>query len=218
MTRQSLIAEFLGTLILVMAVVGSGIMADNLSGGNDGLALLANTIATGTTLFVIITLFAGISGAHFNPAVTLVMWHLGKISSGMTLFYIIFQVLGGVAGAWIAHVMFDLDVIQLSANTRSGMAQYISEIVACCGLVLTILLGLRAKPDAIPSLVAAYIMAAYWFTASTSFANPAVTIARTLTDTFSGIHYGDTGPFIIAQLAGAGLAVVLAKMVSTEQI
>ncbi|MGC6485235.1 MAG: aquaporin [Candidatus Puniceispirillales bacterium] len=210
--KKSLLAEFLGTLILVMAVVGSGIMAETLSGGNTGLALLANTIATGATLYVIITLFGGISGAHFNPAVTLVMGLLGRIRPSLAGAYVIVQVLGGITGAWLAHAMFDLEILQLSTNSRSGMAQYLSEVVACAGLLLTILLGLRARAEAIPALVAAYIMAAYWFTASTSFANPAVTIARTLTDTFSGIEYGDTLPFILAQVIGAVLAMKLASV------
>lgn len=212
--RPALIAEYLGTLILVMAVVGSGIMAENLSGGNDGVALLANTIATGAVLYVIITLFGGISGAHFNPAVTMVMWRLGKLGPAMALLYIIMQVLGGVSGTFIAHIMFEQEIYQLSTNARSGPAQYFSEIVACGGLVLTILIGLRSRPDAIPTLVALYITSAYWFTASTSFANPAVTIARTFTDTFSGIHAGDTIPFIVAQLLGAGFAMMVAAMVT----
>ena len=210
--RPQYLAEFIGTLMLVMAVVGSGIMAENLAGGNVGLALLANTIATGAMLYVIITLFGPVSGAHFNPAVTMIMWRLGRISAADSLAYVILQITGGIAGTLLAHAMFDIDILQVSTNSRSGAAQYFAEVVACCGLVLTILVGLRSRAEAIPALVASYIMAAYWFTASTSFANPAVTIARTFTDTFSGIHPADTGPFILAQLVGAGLAMGLAAM------
>ena len=208
--RPAYLAEFVGTLMLVVAVVGSGIMAENLAGGNVGVALLANTFATGAMLYVIITLFGPVSGAHFNPAVTMIMWRLGKISAADGLIYVILQVIGGIAGALLAHAMFDIDILQVSTNSRSGVAQYFSEVVACCGLVLTILVGLRSRAEAIPALVAGYIMAAYWFTASTSFANPAVTIARTFSETFSGIHPADTGPFILAQLVGAWLAMVLA--------
>ena len=196
--RQKLAAEFLGTLLLVATVVGSGIMADRLSAGNDGLALLGNTIATGAILYVLITLFSQISGAHFNPAVSWVMMLKGDLNKQVLTPYIILQITGGICGTFLAHIMFEVPVIQLSETLRSGPFQYASEIVASFGLVLTILLGARYRPEAVAMLVGLYITAAYWFTASTSFANPAVTIARTLTNSFSGIYYGDTAFFILA--------------------
>lgn len=204
--RQKLVGEFIGTLFLVATVIGSGIMAERLSGGNDGLALLGNTVATGAILYVLITIFSPISGAHFNPAVSFVMRLRGEGNKNQFSLYVFFQILGGVCGTFLAHIMFDVPVLQLSENLRSGVPQYLSEMVATFGLVLTILLGVRFKADAVAMLVALYITAGYWFTASTSFANPAVTIARTLTDSFSGIYYGDTGFFILAQLVGGYLA------------
>ena len=210
---QKLAAECLGTMFLVATVVGSGIMAETLSGGNVGLALLANTIATGAILYVIIAMFGAVSGAHFNPAVSVVMAVKGDLAWPQTGGYIIAQIAGGVVGTWLAHFMFDVDILQLSMKARSGLPQYGAEMVATFGLVLTILMGIRHRPDAIPAMVALYITAAYWFTASTSFANPAVTIARTLSDSFAGIHYGDTLPFIAAQLMGALLALAAAKTV-----
>ena len=210
---QKLAAECLGTMFLVATVVGSGIMAETLSGGNDGLALLANTIATGAILYVIIAMFGAVSGAHFNPAVSVVMAVKGDLPWPQTGGYIIAQIAGGVLGTWLAHFMFDVDILQLSMKARSGLPQYGAEMVATFGLVLTILMGIRHRADAIPAMVALYITAAYWFTASTSFANPAVTIARTLSDSFAGIHYGDTLPFIVAQLMGALLALAAAKTV-----
>jgi glycerol uptake facilitator-like aquaporin len=210
--RQRCLAEAIGTLILVATVVGSGIMAETLAGGNVALALLGNTIATGAILYVIITIFGPISGAHFNPAVSLVMRLRGELTTAVFGLYVLAQIAGGIAGTWIAHAMFDLEILQLSSNTRSGLPQYFSEIIATFGLLLTILLGLRFRAEAIPALVGFYITAAYWFTASTSFANPAVTIARTLSDTFSGIHYGDTLLFIGAQIIGATLAMALVNL------
>ena len=204
-------AEFLGTLFLVATVVGSGIMAEDLSGGNTGLALLANTIATGAILYVIISMFGPISGAHFNPVVSLVMATKGALRWPDAGGYIIAQIIGGIMGAWIAHFMFDLDILQYSMKSRSGLSQYGSEVVASFGLLLTVLLGVRYRIEAVPAMVGLYITAAYWFTASTSFANPAVTIARTLSDTFAGINYGDTIPFILAQIIGAYLALMVAK-------
>ena len=204
--RRKLVSEFIGTLFLVATIIGSGIMAESLSGGNDGLALLGNTIATGAILYVLITIFVSISGAHFNPAVSLVMFLRGESTKNQFALYVLFQILGGICGTFLAHLMFDVPVLQLSENLRSGLSQYLSEMVASFGLVLTILLGVRFKADAVAMLVALYITAGYWFTASTSFANPAVTIARTLTDSFSGIYYGDTGFFILAQLVGGYLA------------
>ena len=204
-------AEFLGTLFLVATVVGSGIMAEDLSGGNTGLALLANTIATGAILYVIISMFGPISGAHFNPVVSLVMATKGTLRWPEAGGYILAQIIGGIMGAWIAHFMFDLDILQLSMKSRSGISQYGSEVVASFGLLLTVLLGVRYRVEAVPAMVGLYITAAYWFTASTSFANPAVTIARTLSDTFAGINYSDTILFILAHIIGAYLALMVAK-------
>lgn len=215
--RQKLICEFMGTLLLVATVVGSGIMAARLSGSNDAIALLGNTLATGAILYVLITIFGSISGAHFNPAVSVVMALKGELNKDMLTAYICVQVIGGICGTFLAHLMFETPLLQLSENLRSGMSQYISEMVATFGLVLTILLGVRYKPDAVAMLVALYITAAYWFTASTSFANPAVTIARTLTDSFSGIHFGDTGFFILAQLLGGMLALGLFRILNTSK-
>lgn len=213
MSRQRYLSEFIGTLLLVCTVVGSGIMAANLSAGNDGIALLGNTIATGAILVVLITLFGPISGAHFNPVVTMVMMVLQEMKGGQALGYIAAQISGGLIGTALAHAMFAVDIIQLSENARSGLPQYGAEIVATSGLVLVILVGRRSRPDAIAMLVGLYITAAYWFTASTSFANPAVTIARTFTDSFSGIAITDTPYFIIAQIIGGFIAIALARQI-----
>ena len=213
MIKGKLIAEGLGTLGLVCTVVGSGIMAEALSAGNDGIALLGNTIATGAILVVLITLFGPVSGAHFNPVVTMVMALKKQLPKSEAAIYIIVQILGGIAGTWLAHLIFDVPVIQLSDNARSGLPQYGSEIVATFGLLLTILIASRHRPDSIAMLVGLYITAAYWFTSSTSFANPAVTIARSLTDSFSGIAYSDVPFFIIAQIIGALLAMFIASQI-----
>ena len=213
MIKGKLIAEGLGTLGLVCTVVGSGIMAETLSAGNDGIALLGNTIATGAMLVVLITLFGPVSGAHFNPVVTMVMALKKQLPKSEAAIYIIVQILGGIAGTWLAHLIFDVPVIQLSDNARSGLSQYGSEIVATFGLLLTILIASRHRPDSIAMLVGLYITAAYWFTSSTSFANPAVTIARSLTDSFSGIAYSDMPFFIIAQIIGALLAMFMASQI-----
>ena len=213
MIKGKVIAEGLGTLGLVCTVVGSGIMAEALSGGNDGIALLGNTIATGAILVVLITLFGPVSGAHFNPVVTMVMTLKKQLPKSEAAIYIIVQILGGIAGTWLAHLMFDVPVIQLSDNARSGLPQYGSEIVATFGLLLTILIASRHRPDSIAMLVGLYITAAYWFTSSTSFANPAVTIARSLTDSFSGIAYLDMPFFIIAQIIGALMAMFMASQI-----
>ena len=213
MIKGKLIAEGLGTLGLVCTVVGSGIMAETLSAGNDGIALLGNTIATGAMLVVLITLFGPVSGAHFNPVVTMVMALKKQLPKSEAAIYIIVQILGGIAGTWLAHLIFDVPVIQLSDNARSGLSQYGSEIVATFGLLLTILIASRHRPDSIAMLVGLYITAAYWFTSSTSFANPAVTIARSLTDSFSGIAYSDVPFFIIAQIIGALLAMFIASQI-----
>ena len=184
---RRLAAEALGTLILVMAVVGSGIMAEKLAGGNQAVALLCNTIATGAVLFVIITIFAPVSGAHFNPAVSMVAALRGELDWRTALFYVVVQIVGGCVGAVLAHLMFGLDLVQLGSKARSGIGQWAGEFIATFGLIGTILGCVRFKPEAVATAVALYITSAYWFTASTSFANPAVTIARSLSDTFAGI-------------------------------
>lgn len=200
---RRLAAEALGTLILVMAVIGSGIMAENLAGGNDAVALLCNTIATGAVLFVIITIFASVSGAHFNPAVSLVVALRGDLDWRTAALYIVAQIAGGCLGAVFAHLMFGLDLFQLGAKARNGIGQWAGEFIATFGLIGTILGCVRFKPEAVATAVALYITSAYWFTASTSFANPAVTIARSLSDTFAGIAPGDAPGFIAAELLGA---------------
>ena len=200
---QILGAEFVGTALLLATVVGSGIMGEALAGGNTAIALLGNTIPTGAILVVLITLFGPISGAHFNPAVTLVFRLRGEIDTGDSFLFVISQVIGGIFGVWVAHLMFDLDLFQLSEKVRAGPDQWLAEIVATFGLVTTILGTLRFKPDFVPSAVGLYITAAYWFTASTSFANPAVTIARSLSDTFAGIMPANMPLFIVSQIAGS---------------
>jgi glycerol uptake facilitator-like aquaporin len=202
LTRR-LTAEGLGTALLVAAVIGSGIMAAKLSGGNDALALLCNTLATGAILVVIITIFAAISGAHFNPVVSLVMAIRGELGARDAVAYILVQIAGGCLGALFAHLMFGLDPLQLGTTGRSGFPQWLAEFVATFGLLLTILGCVRFRPDAVAFAVGLYITSAYWFTASTSFANPAVTIARSLSDTFAGIAPSDVPGFIVAQILGA---------------
>jgi glycerol uptake facilitator-like aquaporin len=206
MIGQRLVAEWLGTLMLLATVIGSGIMAERLAGGNVALALLGNTIATGAILVVLITVFAPISGAHFNPAVTLAFAIRKDITASMALLYIAFQIFGALCGAMLAHFMFEVSLIQISQNVRSGSAQLGSEAVATFGLVMVIFGGVRYRPDAVPWLVGLYITAAYWFTSSTSFANPAVTIARAFTDSFSGIRPIDAPGFVISQLVAAIIA------------
>lgn len=209
---RRLLAEAVGTTILLATVVGSGIMGTQLSAGNDGSALLANAAATAGILYVLIVGLGPLSGAHFNPVVTLAMRVRGELDTRAALAYTAVQCVAAVAGVLLAHAMFDLPLLQPGTHARTGVAQWLSEAVATCGLLVTILLGLRARPAAIPALVAAYIFAAYWFTASTAFANPAVTLARALTQTFAGIRPIDAPAFIVAQLAGAGLALVLASL------
>lgn len=206
---KRLTAECLGTLLLLATVVGSGIMAERLAGGNIALALLANTIATGAILVVLITFFGPLSGAHFNPAVTAGFALRREISLGEGALYGVAQIVGGVAGVLLAHGMFDLELFQLSTTVRSGPGQWLSEGVATFGLMFTILATLRASPASVPLAVGLYITAAYWFTASTSFANPAVTIARSLTDTFSGIQPGNVSMFLAMQILGSVVAVGL---------
>ena len=196
-------AEFLGSALLLATVIGSGIMGAKLSGGNEALALLANTLATGAMLVVLITVFGPVSGAHLNPAVSGVFWLRGEIGGGAAALYVLAQVGGGIAGVVAAHAMFDLPLMQLATKVRTGSGQWFAEAVATFGLLLTILGTLKARPKAVAVNVGLYIVAAYWFTASTSFANPAVTIARAFSDTFAGIRGADVAPFIAAQLAGA---------------
>ena len=203
--RVRLTAEFLGTAFLVAAVVGSGVMGEKLAGGNVAIALLANTIATGAALVALICAFGSISGAHFNPVVTLSDLIAGRISWTDASAYAVVQIAGGIAGAVVAHLMFGLPVVSLSLHARGGIALAWSEFVATFGLLLVVLGCARFRPSTIPFAVGAYITAAYWFTASTSFANPAVTIARSLTNTFSGIRPIDVPWFLAAQFSG-GLA------------
>jgi len=200
---RKLFSEWLGTLFLVAVVVGSGIMADRLSGGNVAIALLGNTIPTGAILVVIIMVFGPISGAHFNPAVTLAFLIRGDLDKKTAFLYAIAQIVGGVCGAMIAHIMFELPLIEASEHARTGISQWVAEFVATFGLLTTIFGCIKARPEAVPYAVGLYITAGYWFTSSTSFANPAVTIARTTTNTFSGIAPQDAPAFILAQLIAA---------------
>ncbi|MEL6921238.1 MAG: MIP/aquaporin family protein [Pseudomonadota bacterium] len=203
---QKLGAEFVGTAFLLATVIGSGIMGETLAGGNVAVALLGNTIPTGAILVVLITMLGPISGAHFNPAVTVAFRLRGEIETPLALQYVGVQIIGGVLGVLIANAMFGLDVFQLSQKVRSGVPQWLAEIVATFGLVTVIFLTIRAKESAVAMAVGLYITAAYWFTASTSFANPAVTIARGFSDTFAGIRPLDVVPFIAMQIIGAVLA------------
>jgi glycerol uptake facilitator-like aquaporin len=214
--RSRLLAEFLGTALLLAAVVGSGIMGVALADGNDAVALLANAAATAGVLYVLIVVFGPISGAHFNPVVTLAMRLRGEIGSRDALAYTAVQVVAAVAGVLLAHAMFELPLLQQGTHARTGAPQWLSEAVATFGLLLTILLGVRHRPTAIPALVASYIFAAYWFTASTSFANPAVTLARSLTQTFAGIRPDDVAGFVIAQLTGALAACAVVALLKPE--
>jgi glycerol uptake facilitator-like aquaporin len=204
--RQRAAAEALGTGLLLATVVGSGIMGERLAAGNTAVALLANALATGAGLVAYITVLGPISGAHFNPAVSLAARALGRLGSRELGVYVSAQVFGGIAGVFLAHAMFGLPILELSAHVRTGGPQWLAEAVATFGLV-TVILGSAARtPLQTPALVGLYIVAAYWFTASTSFANPAVTVARALTDTFAGIRPIDVPGFAVAQIAGALLA------------
>lgn len=203
---RAIVAEAVGSLFLFGTVIGSGIMAEHLSGGNVAIALLGNTLATGAILFVLITMLGPISGAHFNPAVTLVFRLKGEISTGTAFAYLIAQLVGGILGVWLAHLMFDQPILEVSEKLRAGPGQWTAEAVATFGLLLTILGTIKARPQWVPASVALYITAAYWFTASTSFANPAITIARSLSNSFAGIAPGCVPAFIAAQLVGALLA------------
>ena len=200
---RRLAAEFVGTAFLLATVIGSGVMAERLAGGNEALALLGNTLPTGAILVVLITMFAPVSGAHFNPAVTAAFLMRREIPLADGLGYALAQAAGAIAGVLAAHAMFDLPLLQLSVQARGGLAQGFSEWVATFGLIAAILLTLRARPDAVATVVGLYITAAYWFTASTSFANPAVTLARAFSDTFAGISLASVPAFVTAQLLGA---------------
>lgn len=208
---QKLGAEAIGSFFLFAAVIGSGIMAENLAGGNVAIALLANTIATGAILYVLIAMLAPVSGAHFNPAVTLAFLIRRDIGAALAALYVAAQLVGGALGAFAAHVMFDLPVLQFSTKARAGIGQWSGEMIATFGLVLTILMLVRYRPAAISAAVGLYITSAYWFTSSTSFANPAITVVRSLSDTFAGIAPGDVPLFVAAQLVGAVVAVLVAK-------
>ncbi|MGX7895079.1 aquaporin [Tsuneonella sp. HG222] len=208
---QRVASEGLGTGLLVATVIGSGIMAETLSSGNVALALLANTIATGAILYVLITMLGPVSGAHLNPVVSLVFALRRELPAATTAAFVAAQLVGGALGALLAHAMFDQPLFQLSTHARTGTSQWLSEAVATFALVLTILGTLRSRPHAVPISVALVIVAAYWFTASTSFANPAVTLARSLSDTFAGIAPADVAAFVAAQMVGGLAAWLIAE-------
>lgn len=214
---RALAAEFLGTALLLAGVVGSGIMAQRLSQGNDAVALLANALATGFLLPVLILLFAPFSGAHFNPVVSLSEALSKRLHARTLAAYALAQTIGAVLGVWLAHAMFAVPVLQTSARIRSGGAQWLAEAVATFGLLFVILMRRRFPAHALPWMIGAYIAAAYWFTASTSFANPAVTLARSLTDTFAGIRPVDAPAFIAAQLAGGVVALAAARFFRDDE-
>jgi glycerol uptake facilitator-like aquaporin len=214
---RSSAGEALGTALLLAAVVGSGIMGDRLAGGNAAIALLANAIATGAALYALIVTFGPISGAEFNPVVTVALAMSGLAPRHRVVPHLVAQFAGAIAGVWLAHAMFDLPILQTSLKLRSGTGQWIAEAVATFGLVLIILLGASRKSPALPAVVACYITAAYWFTASTSFANPAVTIARAISDTFAGIAPASAPGFIAAQVAGAALAVAAGRYLCADR-
>ena len=214
---RRLMAEWLGTFSLLATVVGSGIMAERLAGGNVAVALLGNTIPTGAILVVLITVFGPISGAHFNPAVTLCFALRREITRRDAALYVAVQIFGGVAGVLAAHLMFDRPILDASTTARNGLGQWTGEFVATFGLIGTILACLRARPDAVPMAVGLYITAAYWFTSSTSFANPAVTIARGFSNTFAGIAPGDVAGFVAVQLIAAVLATYFFRWLLDER-
>jgi glycerol uptake facilitator-like aquaporin len=208
---QRIVAEFLGTAFLLAGVVGSGIMAAKLAGGNGALALLCNTIPTGAILTVLILTFGPVSGAHFNPAVSVALALRGQLPASATALYIGAQIVGGIVGTWVAHLMFQLPVWQVSATVRTGAGEWLAEAVATFGLLLTILGCAARTPSAVPYAVGLYITSAYWFTASTSFANPAVTIARALSNSYAGIAPAGVPAFIVAQMCGTLAALALAN-------
>jgi glycerol uptake facilitator-like aquaporin len=208
---RRLAAEGVGSFFLFATVIGSGIMAEGLSGGNAAVALLGNTLATGAMLFVLITMLGPISGAHMNPAVSLVAAARRELAWSDAASYILVQLIFGILGAWATHLMFELPILQISVKARSGLGQWAGEAIATFGLILTILGTVRHRPHWVPASVALYITAAYWFTSSTSFANPAITIARSLSNSFAGIAIGDVPAFIAAQAVGAALAAATAR-------
>ena len=214
---RRLAAEFIGTALLLAAVVGSGVMGAALSDGNDAVALLANAGRGAGVLYVLIVVLGPLSGAHFNPAVTLAFRLRGEIGSRDAAAYIAVQLVAAVLGVLLAHLMFELPLLQPGLRVRTGGAQWVSEAVATFGLVLAIVMGLRYRPAAVPALVASWIFAAYWFTASTSFANPAVTVARALTQTFAGIRPDDVAGFVVAQITGGLLAVAASGWLLTSR-
>ena len=216
-TSQRLAAECAGTAFLLATVVGSGIMAERLAGGNAAIALLGNTIPTGAILYVLITMLGPISGAHFNPAVTFAFFIRREIGAAMSALYIAFQLIGGAIGVFCVHFMFELPILQFSTKARAGIGQWTGEFVATFGLLLTILLLVRYRAEAIPAAVALYISSAIWFTSSTCFANPAITVIRSLTDTFVGIAPGDAPLFIASQFAGAAIAVGCAAFMTAPE-
>lgn len=209
---RRLLAEGIGSAMLFATVIGSGIMAERLSSGNVAIALLGNTMATGAILFVLITMLGPISGAHFNPAVSAVAASRGELSWRDAAAYLVAQTVFGIVGVWIAHLMFDVPIIQFSTHARTGIGQWAGEAVATFGLILTIIGTVRHRPEWVPASVALYITAAYWFTSSTSFANPAITIARSLSESFAGIAPHDVPMFIAAQAVGAIIAAATAKL------
>jgi glycerol uptake facilitator-like aquaporin len=209
---RAVAAELIGTAALLAAVVGSGIMGQRLSPSNLGVALLANALATGFVLYVLVTALAPVSRAHFNPVVTLAAVINREFAPGLALVYVAAQCIGAVAGVWLAHAMFDLPLLQASSHSRTGIGQWVSEAVATAGLLLTIGGFTQHASKQVAAAVAVYIAAAYWFTASTSFANPAVTMARSLTDTFAGIRPVDVAPFILSQLIGMATGLALVRM------
>jgi glycerol uptake facilitator-like aquaporin len=206
MNARAMWAEALGSFLLFATVIGSGVMGERLAGGNVAVALLGNTLATGAMLYVLIAMLGAISGAHFNPAVTLVMRLRGDIATSAALGHVAAQLVGGIFGVWTAHLMFDLPIFEFSTHSRTGLGQWAGEGVATFGLLLTIIGTVRMAPERVPASVALYITAAYWFTSSTSFTNPEITIARALSNTFAGISPIDVPGFVAAQIAGALLA------------
>jgi len=215
--KSRYLAEFIGTAMLLATVIGSGIMGEALAGGNTAIALLGNTIPTGAILVVLITMLGPVSGAHFNPAVTAAFLLRKEISLNDGVGYVVVQIAGGICGVLLANAMFDLEVLQISEKLRSSGGQWISEITATFGLVFAILMTLRAKPDAVAMVVGLYITSAYWFTASTSFANPAVTLARQFSNTFAGIAPTSVFAFIVAQFAGMLLALLVLRAFERDQ-